>query len=420
MAQGDRFRRKALKRGYKVDEVDDFLDRAESTLSRRPSGEPVSASDVRDVVFRTRFGGYDEWQVDLHLDRLEKELEELSSGLPARGSNGFRALEAGPSAYRDNDRDFIAEREYRDEPVYDRSYREEPAYREAPAYDRSPAAYRDDRDYAEQRGYRDDRGAGYRDERQPYREAPAAYRDDRDYDREYARDDRGAPPPRDGREPAFARDTEYRREPDYRGQPGYHPDPREDRHYRDPETSGSSPLIGAAGLAAAGLAAGGVVPGAVVPGPGAPPRGGRRGEPHGGPPPGRQPFPESFQDSLPPARPITGHDPYGGRHGKDMTVEMSAVGGGGYPSPFTNEDKAAVAELRAGFRPRRFGSGYDPQQVERLFDAIQATLEGRSGGQISDSDLAPGQFGLVQAGYFEDDVDLALREVRALFARRMG
>lgn len=419
MGHGDRFRRKALKRGYKVDEVDDFLDRAESTLSRRPTGEPVSASDVRDVVFRTRFGGYDEWQVDLHLDRLEKELEELSSGMPARGSNGFRALEAGPSAYRDNDRDFIAEREYRDEPVYDRSYRAEPPYREEPVYGRAPATYRDDRDYVDQRAYRDDRG-GYRDERPPYRDAPA-YRDDRDYDREYARDDRAVP--REGREPIFARDTDHRREPDYRGQPTYHPDPRDDRHYRDPETSGSSPLIGAGGLAAAGLAAGGVVPGAVVPGavvpgPGAP-RGGRRGEPQG-PPPARQPFPESFQDSLPPARPIGGHDPYGGRHGKDMTVEMSAVGGSGYASPFTDEDKATVAELRAGFRPRRFGSGYDPQQVERLFDAIQATLDGRSGGQISDSDLAPGQFGLVQAGYFEDDVDIALRDVRALFRRRMG
>ena len=88
MAQGDRFRRKALKRGYKVDEVDEFLDRAEATLARRPIGEPLTAADIRDVVFRTRFGGYDEWQVDLHLDRLEKELEELASGLPPRGSNG--------------------------------------------------------------------------------------------------------------------------------------------------------------------------------------------------------------------------------------------------------------------------------------------------------------------------------------------
>ena len=29
------------------------------------------------MVFRVRFGGYDEWQVDLHLDRVERQLAEL-------------------------------------------------------------------------------------------------------------------------------------------------------------------------------------------------------------------------------------------------------------------------------------------------------------------------------------------------------
>ena len=93
MAQGDRFRRKALRRGYKVDEVDDFLERAEATLAGEPVNPPMSAGDIRDVVFRTRFGGYDEWQVDLHLDRLERELEDYATGAAPRGSNGFPARE---------------------------------------------------------------------------------------------------------------------------------------------------------------------------------------------------------------------------------------------------------------------------------------------------------------------------------------
>jgi len=73
-SQGQRFRRRALRRGYKVDEVDAFLDRVEATLAGDPIGAPVGAQEVHDVVFRVRFGGYDEWQVDLHLDRVERQL----------------------------------------------------------------------------------------------------------------------------------------------------------------------------------------------------------------------------------------------------------------------------------------------------------------------------------------------------------
>ena len=76
-SQGQRFRRRALRRGYKVDEVDTFLDRVEATLAGDPIGAPVGAQEVHDVVFRVRFGGYDEWQVDLHLDRVERQLAEL-------------------------------------------------------------------------------------------------------------------------------------------------------------------------------------------------------------------------------------------------------------------------------------------------------------------------------------------------------
>src|SRR5690349_8658840 len=76
-SQGQRFRRRALRRGYKVDEVDTFLDRVEATLAGEQVGPPVGAQEVHDVVFRVRFGGYDEWQVDLHLDRVERQLAEL-------------------------------------------------------------------------------------------------------------------------------------------------------------------------------------------------------------------------------------------------------------------------------------------------------------------------------------------------------
>src|SRR3954470_16048913 len=76
-SQGQRFRRRALRRGYKVDEVDGFLDRVEATLAGEQVGPPVGAQEVHDVVFRVRFGGYDEWQVDLHLDRVERQLAEF-------------------------------------------------------------------------------------------------------------------------------------------------------------------------------------------------------------------------------------------------------------------------------------------------------------------------------------------------------
>ena len=76
-SQGQRFRRRALRRGYKVDEVDAFLDRVEATLAGDPVGAPVTGQEVHDVVFRVRFGGYDEWQVDVYLDRVARQLAEL-------------------------------------------------------------------------------------------------------------------------------------------------------------------------------------------------------------------------------------------------------------------------------------------------------------------------------------------------------
>jgi DivIVA domain-containing protein len=286
MAQGDRFRRKALRRGYKVDEVDDFLERAEATLAGEPVNPPMTAADIRDVVFRTRFGGYDEWQVDLHLDRLERELEDYATGAAPRGSNGF------PS--------------------------------------------------------REDNGVTTQIPRiQPMQAEPVG------------------PPPMQMAPPQMM--------------PPPVPVP--------PMPMGPPPV------------------------PMAPPM----GQPQA---PAPMQYGDSFADSLPPPMPI-GYDAYAGRHGKaDMTVELPTMGG--YVSPFTNEDKARVGELRAGFKPRRFGSGYDAGQVERLFDAVVAMMDGRGSTRVSDSDLDPAQFPLVQGGYFEDEVESALAEVRALFSRRLG
>src|SRR6058998_3318555 len=95
-SHGQRFRRRAVRRGYKVDEVDAFLDRVEATLNGTAS-VPVAAQDVHDVVFRVRFGGYDEWQVDLHLDRVERQISELEdrSAPPGVGAQ-LRAAMGGP------------------------------------------------------------------------------------------------------------------------------------------------------------------------------------------------------------------------------------------------------------------------------------------------------------------------------------
>jgi len=94
-SHGQRFRRRALRRGYKVDEVDSFLDRVEATITGAPIDAPVTAQEVHDVVFRVRFGGYDEWQVDLHLDRVERQLGETADRGPAFGPEPAAARPPG-------------------------------------------------------------------------------------------------------------------------------------------------------------------------------------------------------------------------------------------------------------------------------------------------------------------------------------
>ncbi|BDT87181.1 DivIVA domain-containing protein [Nocardia cyriacigeorgica] len=61
-------------RGYREDDVDDFLDRVEATLR---GADRLTAAEVREITFRRpRFGhrGYDEREVDAFLDLVEKTL----------------------------------------------------------------------------------------------------------------------------------------------------------------------------------------------------------------------------------------------------------------------------------------------------------------------------------------------------------
>ncbi|MDA1362056.1 DivIVA domain-containing protein [Glycomyces luteolus] len=103
-----------------------------------------------------------------------------------------------------------------------------------------------------------------------------------------------------------------------------------------------------------------------------------------------------------------------GRHGREeMTTEMRAS-----DSPFTPDDVQRLEQMRRAFQPRRFGSGYDPGQVDQMFDAVSAAMTGRNPVPLSDRELDTSQFSLVQGGYFEAEVDSALREVREMFARR--
>jgi hypothetical protein len=79
---------------------------------------------------------------------------------------------------------------------------------------------------------------------------------------------------------------------------------------------------------------------------------------------------------------------------------------------------AHIDQLRRTFQLRRFGSGYDRVQVDRLFESVVNTMSGRSGASLSEAELDPAQFSLVPGGYFEAEVDAALKEVRDIIGRR--
>jgi DivIVA domain-containing protein len=317
-SQGQRFRRRALRRGYKVDEVDAFLDRVEATLGGDPiGGGPAHAQEVHDVVFRVRFGGYDEWQVDLHLDRVERQLADLEER-----SGGFARAGAGGR----------------------------------------------------------DRLSSLRDEPMEIRRSPVP----------------GPPMP-------------------------------------------SRPLTPAAQMSGPPML-GGMVPPMMAPPPmrpmSAPPM-----RPMSAPPMRPMSAPPMRPMSGPPLRPMSGPpmggngypryddtdhgangfgSDFGGRRGRmDMTHEMrfDLAGGGHGMGGHNPAELQRIDAMRRTFTARRFGSGYDAIQVNRLFDAIIASLSGRSGMPLSESELDPNQFSLVPGGYFEAEVNQALREVRELVRR---
>ncbi len=295
-SQGQRFRRRAVRRGYKVDEVDAFLDRVEATLAGDPIGAPVAAQEVHDVVFRVRFGGYDEWQVDLHLDRVERQLAELEE----RGGVYPRGLDA-----RSPDRMPPPERL-----MPERMAPPPPPMRE----DRMPPL----------------------GPPQPMPSRPVS------------------PMPPAGPPPGYGRydDTTYAGGGDYEGYDA-------SRHGKDMTSEIRMP------------------------------EGGLGGAPMGPPPMGAPPM---------------GGPPMGGG-------PM-----GGVPTPAGELQR--IDQLRRTFQLRRFGSGYDRAQVDRLFDMLITALSGRSGMSVSEAELDPSQFNLVPGGYFEAEVDAALKEIRDMLTRR--
>jgi DivIVA domain-containing protein len=330
-SQGQRFRRRALRRGYKVDEVDSFLDRVEATLAGEPVGAPVGAPEVHDVVFRVRFGGYDEWQVDLHLDRVERQLAEFEerggrapdprmAAEPMRG--GMQPDRMGPPMGG---------------PSMGRST-------PAPPTERLPAPMRDDRQLPPPMPQR--------------QQMPAPD----PYGRGYEEPSYGGQPQRPGPPPGYDTGSYDAFEP------GRHGKADMTAEIRMPERD----------------------------------RGGYGGPaPMSGPP----------MSASPMSGPPMGGPPMGG----------PPMGGGpmmGQPGGGPNGELYRVDQLRRTFQPRRFGSGYDPMQVDRLFESILQAMSGRGPMPVPENELDTLQFGLVPGGYFEAEVDAALREVKDILLRR--
>ncbi|MEV8512960.1 DivIVA domain-containing protein [Dactylosporangium sp. NPDC051484] len=393
MSQGQRFRRRAMRRGYKVDEVDSFLDRVEATLSGDPMGAPMSAQEVHDVVFRVRFGGYDEWQVDLHLDRVERQLAELEE----RGGGFGRSPEPRGG-------------ELRTEPPRMPERMEPPRMPDRVGMAPPPP---------------DRMGPPPMDRMGP----PAADRMGPPPMDRMAPPPPGAPlPTRPAQPPAGPppRDPSYGRydEPTYGGafdedRGPYEQGPRVPRPDMTAEIRMERPD-----------------PATYAGGPDRDPYGGPPDRDPYGPPTDRDPYGGAHADPYggPPGSPPTDRDPYGGAHADPYggppggpTVDRDPYGGApadpyggppaGPPVQHQSTEVARIDQLRRTFQLRRFGSGYDRAQVDRLFEGVMASLTGR-GGPLTDGDLDPTHFNLVPGGYFEAEVDAALKEVRDIVTRR--
>lgn len=345
-SQGQRFRRRALRRGYKVDEVDAFLDRVEATLAGDPIGAPVAAQEVHDVVFRVRFGGYDEWQVDLHLDRVERQLGDVEE----RSGGFLRTPE--PRAREDR-------------------MREEPLEPRRPSMPPPPMPSR------------------------PLTPMPAAQMSGPP-----GMGGHMMPPPMMAPPPMSA--------PPMSARPMSAPPmrPMSAPPLRPMSGPPMAPPMSAPPMSAPPM------------GPGMGGMGGHGGGNHGGGHGGGNGYSRFDDTDYTPGG--FGND-FGGRRSRsDMTHEMRFDLNGAMPTsggPASQSELQRIDSMRRTFTARRFGSGYDAIQVNRLFDAIIASLSGRSGMPLNESELDPNQFSLVPGGYFEAEVNQALREVRDLVRR---
>jgi DivIVA domain-containing protein len=373
-SQGQRFRRRALRRGYKVDEVDAFLDRVEATLAGEQAGPPVGAQEVHDVVFRVRFGGYDEWQVDLHLDRVERQLAELEDrGRGAPASDPMRdSMRGGLSTGNINKQGLGAAMGA--------------PGRMAPPTERLPAPIREERmpqqpPQRPQMQQPDPYGGRY-EEPGPYGQQPPQQQQlpqrpgPQGYPPQPGGYDQGPPPGYDQR--------------------GYDQGGFDQGGY---DQGGFDQSGGFDGFEAGRHGKTDMTAEIRMPqrepeprGYGGPPMG---GPPMGGPPMGNAPM------SGPPGG-------YGGPPQPQLPPPMGEPGGELY----------RVDQLRRTFQPRRFGSGYDPMQVDRLFEGILQAMTGRGPMPVPENELDMLQFGLVANGYFEAEVDAALREVKDILLRR--
>ncbi|WP_449061722.1 DivIVA domain-containing protein [Planomonospora algeriensis] len=67
--------------GYDPDQVDALIRRIESTLGRgAPTGDPITADEIRGSRFRVKLGGYNETAVDYALDAFIVAVETLTAG----------------------------------------------------------------------------------------------------------------------------------------------------------------------------------------------------------------------------------------------------------------------------------------------------------------------------------------------------
>ncbi|NES16113.1 MULTISPECIES: DivIVA domain-containing protein [Micromonospora] len=392
-SQGQRFRRKALRRGYKVDEVDAFLDRVEATLAGQPVGAPVASQEVHDVVFRVRFNGYDEWQVDLHLDRVERQLAELEErGGPAggRGGDPRMADRMGPPMRDDRGLSPV--------PQPPMPPRQMPAQAGPPA-DRYGNRYDEPTGAFAAGGY-EGRRVNYEPPRGPGGPGPMGP---------------GGPGAMGPGGPGGPGPMGHGGPPS-RGLPpgpaGYGQDDRPAGYGQDDRPGGYGPDERFDGFEAGRRGRTDMT--AEIRMPERDLRDLRRG-PAGPPPLPQQGFGGGPDQGYGPG-PDQGYGPGPGMPGPPPMAGPPMVGPPMAGPP--GSDLYRVDQIRRSFQVRRFGSGYDPDQVDRFFETLLGGMQGRNPMPVNPNDLDTLRFGLVPGGYFEAEVDAALKDVQDILLGR--